>query len=178
MPDLARYGVRYVIIHESGVARPDYIPKPGTRIPGLRYIGGDSVAALYRVTAAPSKFTTYAASASTLPRESLPAPFAGCGTTARSCMSWAPAIRARATFPSSRAASRAPESSPSGTRRIALSTATGSGRSAKVRFPLRFSNRTDLSFSTDPPPEQVNLVIGGEDTRSFGVFIGRVRFQA
>jgi hypothetical protein len=50
------------------------------------------------------------------------------------------------------------------------------GEKTKIRIPLRFSNRTDLSVSTNPPPDQINLMIGGYDTRRFGVFIGRVRF--
>ena len=52
VPDLARYGVRYVIVHELKEPPPG-LPKLGSRIRGLQKIGGDPTGTLYRVLARP-----------------------------------------------------------------------------------------------------------------------------
>jgi len=47
-----------------------------------------------------------------------------------------------------------------------------------VRIPVEFSSRAVLHLSTDPPPDRINAILGGADTRFFGVFVTDVRFTA
>jgi hypothetical protein len=53
IPTLRHLGVRYLIIRRLGLA-PENLPKPGSRIKGLRLLDQDEYGALYRVTAAPA----------------------------------------------------------------------------------------------------------------------------
>jgi hypothetical protein len=177
VPDLARYGVRYVVVHEA--APPlDYIPKPGARVPGLTYIGGDSHNALYRVTAQPSKFTSYAPTGFNAPEGEPPGVVrwqrdnGGTLEVLGDC----DGCRGTLTF-STGAFAR--------DRNLTIRDARGGvvfqgvvgAAPRQIRIPLRFSRRATLSFATDPPPDRVNAFVPGEDTRSFGVFVSNIEFR-
>jgi hypothetical protein len=59
MPDLAAFGVRYLLVlNVAGVVPPEY-PTPAGAIPGARLIGHDGFGALYRVTAHPRDITSF-----------------------------------------------------------------------------------------------------------------------
>jgi hypothetical protein len=176
VPDLARYGVRYVVVHDE--PRLEHIPKPGADVPGLTYIGGNRRAALYRVTAPPSRFTTYAPTGFNAPEGEPPGVVrwlrenGGTLEVLGDCRKCSGVLEFYSgTF--------------GRTRTLTIRDSRGRPifkdviRSAptRVRLPLRFSRRTTLSFATDPPPDRVNAFIPGEDTRSFGVFISRVKFR-
>jgi hypothetical protein len=177
VPDLARYGVRYVVVHDSA-PRLAYIPKPGARVPGLTYIGGSREAALYRVTAPASKFTTYARTGFNAPEGEPPGVVrwlsenGGTLEVLGDCDDCEGVL----TFYSGAFARE---------RTLTIRDAQGGlvfegtigGTARKIRLPLSFSRRATLSFATDPPPDQVNEFVPGDDTRSFGVFIARVRFR-
>jgi hypothetical protein len=178
VPDLARYGVRYVIVHEARAARPNYIPRPGTRIPGLRYIGGDRErAALYRVTASPSRFTTYAGLGFNAPEGDPPATVRWLRDNGAKLHILGSCDPCSGTLSFESASFARPrELTLRDQRGRVIYRHTIGAEAVSVHIPLRFSDVTDLSFSTNPAPEQINLAIGGEDTRSFGVSVGKVRF--
>jgi hypothetical protein len=177
VPDLARYGVRYVIVHEA--APPlDYIPKPGARVPGLTYIGGDRDSALYRVTAQPAKFTTYAPSGFNAPEGEPPGVVrwlrdnGGTLEVLGDCED----CRGTLTFTTGAFARDRTLTIRDDGGGMVFSGVVG-GEPRRIRIPLRFSRRATLSFATDPPPDRVNEFVPGEDTRSFGVFVSRIEFR-
>jgi hypothetical protein len=180
VPDLARYGVRYVIIHEASPAHPESLPHPGERprVRGLRYIGGDRRSALYRITAAPSKYTTYASAGFSIPEGEWP-----------NSLRWLSDNGAKLLILGSCAPCSGTLEFSSGTfardRVLVIRNAQGRvvyhgtivAKAKRIRISLRFSQRMELSFATDPPPDQINKVMGGgEDTRRIGVFVSKVRF--
>jgi hypothetical protein len=178
VPDLAAYGVEYVVIHR-GKERPDGVPAPGDAVPGLRLIGQHRSGALYRVVARPSSTTSYAVSGFNGP-EGEPRRFVrwlaenGGRIELRSdCDPCTGTVSFRS---GSFARPRVLTITDPGGRVLYQQTIEGQGR--PVEFPVRFSRRTELVFSTDPPPDQINKVIGGEDTRSFGIYVSQpVRFS-
>jgi hypothetical protein len=179
IPDLARYGVRYVIIHEAGPAQPDFIPHPRDkpRIGALRYIGGDRKSVLYRISAPPSKYTTYASADFNSP-EGKPLNFVRWlrdnGAKLLVLGSCDPCSGTLSFYTGTFARDRVLTVRDPQARLVYQGTIVGEAK--RIRIPLRFSNRTALSFSTDPPPDQINKIMGGTDTRSFGVFISQVKF--
>ena len=64
--ELARVGVRYVVVRQLGVPAPG-VPPPGSRIAGLRLLDRDSYGALYEVTARPARTAVHAMSGFSLP---------------------------------------------------------------------------------------------------------------
>jgi hypothetical protein len=172
--------VRYVIIHEASPAHLRSLPHPRERprVDGLRYIGGDRVAALYRITAAPSKYTTYASAGFSIPEGEWP-----------NSQRWLSDNGAKLLILGSCAPCSGTLEFSSGTfaRNRVLAVRDAQGRVAyrgtivakakRIRISLRFSQRMELSFATDPPPDQINKVIGGEDTRKVAVYITQVRFR-
>jgi hypothetical protein len=179
VPDLAGYGVRYVIVRHA-IPGPA-LPRVRQRVPGLRTIASDGKATLYRVVAPPPLFTSYAGNGFHTTEGKDPGVrwlaengshldlFARC----RPCSGHV-SLR-MGSFARPRLLVIRDEAGHVVLRRtIANSTDRGGQR---VRVPVRFSGQSFLSFSTDPPPEPVNRVLGGIDARPFGIFVGQpVRF--
>lgn len=169
--DLARYGVRYVVVHDAGEGRPEWLPRPGDRIPGLELIGGYPEAALYRVTARPSSFTSYAISGFAAPEGDPPA--AGRWLTANGgklelrgdCAPCTGVVSfAAASFNRERALTIRGEDG-----RV-LYEGVLSDQRTRLSFPVRFSRRITLTFSTEPPP--------AADNPAYGIFVWQpIRFE-
>ena len=152
VPDLAAYGVEYVIIHRVD-GGPDWLPAPGDPVPGLRLIGQDSSGALYRVVARPSITTSYAVSGFNGPEGEPPrfvrwlAENGGRIELRSDCDPCTGIVSfSSGTFATPRVLTiRDPEGQ-------VLHEQTIEGQGVPVRFPVRFSRRTELVFSTDPRP--------------------------
>ena len=173
VPDLAAYGVDYVLVHHPDPTKP---PLPGQAIRGLRRIGGAEEATLYRVVARPSRFTSYGVRGFHLTE----APAPGFRWMAENGAELALIGRCRpcvgtVTFP---AAAFAVD------RMLTIHDERGhtvfSGRITNgdlVRFPVTFSGRTVLRLSTDPPPTQINSFIPGPDSRPVSISLHQpIRF--
>ena len=176
IPDLAAYGVDYVYVHHPVAPKG---PVPGQPIRGLRLIGGDGDATLYRVVGRPSPFTVYGVRG--FHRTEGPAPgfrwMADNGAELELIGRCRPCVGA-VTFPVT--AFAVP-------RKLTITDARGrtlySGQvdvtSDHVEFPIRFSGRTTVRLSTDPPPIAVNTVVPGPDSRTVSISVGQpVRFLA
>jgi hypothetical protein len=178
-PLLARYGVRYVIVHNAGEAHPRSVPQPGEPVPGARLIGQAEDSALYRVVARPATVTSYAVSGFNGPEGQPPGVVRWLGENGGKIELVAPCepcvgdvVFRSGSFARPRLLTIR---DPAG-RVLHRESIQGPGQT--VRFPIRFSRRTTLAFSTDPPPDRINEVLGGEDTRFFGVFVSvPVRLQ-
>jgi hypothetical protein len=170
VPDLAAYGVDYVIAYHPDPPTP---PRPGQPIPGLRLIGGDANATLYRVLARPSTFTSYGIRGFYVTEG--PAP--GMRWTAQNgaeleligrCSPCVGTI----SFPA--AAFALPRMlTIKDERGRAVFTGRIDVTADRVRFRIRFSRRTVLRLRTDPPPIPINSVIPGPDTRTVSILIGQ-----
>jgi hypothetical protein len=172
VPDLAAYGVGYVVVHAYGKGRPSWLPRPGDRVPGLKMIAGDTSDALYLITARPSRTTSYALSG-----------FNGPEGTPPKIVRWLSDNGGKIELRSDCDRCEGDVSFTSGSfvkpRMLTIRDTTGrvlhrqliSIGTDRVRFTVRFSRRLVLVFDTDPAPVQINEVIGGEDTRHFGVFV-------
>jgi hypothetical protein len=175
VPDLAEYGVKYVIVHR---VEPPLVA-PGQAVSGLRAIGGDAEAVLYRVVGAPSRFTSYGAHGF----HRFEGDQAGGGR-------WVGQngaeleLRGRcdpcAGTVSFQAASLAEP------RRLRIEGEDGrtlfqgiiGTYGGPVRFAIRFASRTVVRLSTDPPPVPVSSVLPSPDNRSVSVFVAQpIRFE-
>ena len=178
VPDLAAYGVRYVMVRDTYGVRFRHVPQPGARIRGLHEVTRDGYGALYRVVARPSRTRTYGVSGfhgaepdhlgfyrwvgEQGAQLEVVAPCRPCvGTLHFRSGTFARPRTLTIREPSGRVLAR---------RRIR-------SQSQRVRVPLRFRDRTMLTLHTDPPPERIDSVVGGADTRTVSVFVGQpVRF--
>jgi hypothetical protein len=179
VPDLAGYGVRYVIVRHGvpGAA----LPRLGQRVPGLRTIASDGKATLYRVVAPPPLFTSYGGSGFHTTEGKDPgvrwlAENGGRLDLFGRCRPCSGHVSFRVgSFARPRLLVIRDEAGHVVLRRKISKSSDSGGQ--RVLVPVRFSGRSFLSFRTDPPPEPVNLVLGGIDARPFGVFVGQpVRF--
>jgi hypothetical protein len=174
VPDLAAYGVKYVLIHEEDPATP---PRPRQPIRGLRLIGGDGQATLYRVVADPSAFTSYGIRGLYL-TEGEPPGMRWVGTNNAEIE-----LRGRCSpcvgtvsFPAwAFDKRRVLAINDSRHRLLFLGVVHPEGD--RVKFRIRFRGRTAIRLSTQPPPAQINTVIGGSDWRTVSISIGQpIRF--
>lgn len=176
VPDLAAYGVKYVLVHHPDPTVP---PTPGQPIRGLRLIGGDRTATLYRVVARPATFTSYGVSGFHLPEGETPG------------MRWMGVNGAKLELlgrcnPCVGVVSFA--AAAFATPRM-LTIQDDRGRTVfagridplgdDVEFRVRFSGKTALRLATDPPPIPINTVIAGADARTVSISVRQpVRFAA
>jgi hypothetical protein len=174
VPDLAAYGVDYVIAYHPDPAKP---PRPGQAIEGLRMIGGDREATLYQVVARPSEFTSYGVQGFHLTEGKEPgARWVWRNGAELELIGHCRPCVGDVTFS---AASFA------GPRMLTIVNERGRtvffGRidgGNEVRFPVRFAGRTVLRLSTDPPPIPINSVIPGPDGRTVSLYLGQpIRFS-
>jgi hypothetical protein len=175
VPDLADHGVTYVVAHHSAA---DAETRPRQAIRGLRVIGGDASATLYRIVARPARFTSYGVRGFFLTEGNPPGmrwvshgaqlELRGHCDPCVGTVSFPAASFARPRFLAVR--------DPRG-RRVYF------GRvetiASRVRFRIRFSRHTVLSLATDPPPLPINREIGGPDFREVGISLNQpVSFTA
>jgi hypothetical protein len=173
VPDLAAYGVDYVLVHHPDPMKP---PLPGQAIRGLRQIGGNADATLYRVVARPSRFTSYGVRGFHVTEGPAPGTrwVAENGAELELIGRCRPCV-GTLTFPAAAFA---------GARMLTIDDEHGQtlftgriGNGDFVRFPVDFPGRTVLRLSTDPPPTAINSVIPGPDSRSVSISLRQpVRF--
>jgi hypothetical protein len=171
IPDLAAYGVDYVLVHHKSLP-------PSGAVPGLRVIGGDASATLYRVVAHPSAFTSYGLRGFHLTEGASP----GMRWTGENGAELELRGRCRpcvGTVSFSAASFAEPRVlTVSDERGRTLSTTRVETTGSVVRFPARFSSRTVVRLSTDPPPQRIDSVIPGPDTRAVSITVVQpVRFR-
>jgi hypothetical protein len=178
VPDLAGYGVRYVLVHHP-VDQSPILPRPGQSVRGLRLIGGDRTATLYRVVARPRSFTSYGVRGFHL-TEGNPPGMRWVGENGAELEvrgSCAPCVGTVAFQAGTFAIPRTLTVRDQKGRILLRDRIAGAGQ--RVRFGIRFPGRAVLRLSTDPPPRPVNSVVPGADTRLVGIFVGQpVRFLA
>jgi hypothetical protein len=170
VPDLAAYGVRYVLVFHPEHAGP---PLPGQAIRGLRMLGGDSSATLYRVVARSADFTAYGLHGFYLTEGPAPGTrwVAKNGAELELIGRCSPCVGTVSI----------PVSPFGGPRLLTIEDDLGrplfsgqiDGIGQRVRFRVRFSRRTVLRLSTQPPPTRINSVIPGLDARSVSVSISQ-----
>jgi hypothetical protein len=179
VPDLAAYGVRYVIVHDIGKGAPKWLPRPGDVIRGLEEIGGNETAVLYRVVAPASRATTYAVSGFGLPEGEPPNVFRWMSENGAKLEVRAACRRCEGTL-EFRAASFARARTVvvlDGRGHVLARELVRPDEATQVRVPLRFSRRMVLTLNTEPPPDQINAFVGGPDARRVSIFVGQpVRF--
>jgi hypothetical protein len=176
VPDLAGFGVRYVLVHHRGEPSP-FLPSPGQPVHGLRLIGGDADATLYRVVARPRDFTSYGVRGFHFPQGAPPGMrWVGENDAELELRgSCAPCV-GTVYFGAGTFAQPRTLTIQSRDGRVLLRDRLTSGRQ-RVRFRVRFSARTILRLSTDPPPQPANSVPGNTDTRIVGIYVRQpVRF--
>lgn len=169
VPDLAAYGVRYVIADRGAV--PPRTPA------GLERIAEARRAVLYRVTAQPARFVSYADTGFNATEGQSPG------------VRWMSEEGAQLELWGSCSPCDGTISFGSGAfaheRTLAIYDTVGrllfnqviASASVPVAFHIRFVGSTSLTFYTDPPPTEVNRVLGGDDTRRFAIFVAQpVRF--
>lgn len=171
-PLLARYGVRYIIVHDAGEGHPRSVPKPGELVPGARLIGQTEDSALYRLVSRPAAVTSYAVSGFNGPEGRPPGVVRWLGENGGRIELVAPCrpcvgevVFRSGTFARPRLLTVRNRAG----RVIHRQSIDGPGET--VRFAIGFSRRTTMVFSTDPPPDRINEMLGGKDTRFFGVFV-------
>jgi hypothetical protein len=178
VPELAAYGVRYVVVHHPETGSNPTLPRAGRDLPGLRRLGGHAGADLYRVVARPATTSSYAVRG-----------FHGPEGTPPGSVRWMAENGAQIELRADCRPCAGRLSFGSGTfaRPRTLTITDDRGRTVlrrviatpgeRVTFSLRFTERTLLTFVTDPPPDQINAFVGGEDDRHFGVYVSQpVRF--
>jgi hypothetical protein len=168
--DLAAYGVDYVIAHHPDPSRS---PRPGQAIDGLREIGGDSEATLYRLVGRPSGFTSYGIRGFYLTE----APAPGMRWMGRNGAELELIGRCRpcagtVSFPAGAFAEPRELTIKDDHGRAVFSDQIELSGD-RVRFPIRFSKRIVLRLSTVPPPITINRVIPGPDARTVSISLGQ-----
>ena len=175
VPDLAAYGVKYVLVHHASDHEP---PRPGQAIDGLRLIGGDRNGTLYEVVEHPPGFTSYGLQGFHLTEGDPPG------------MRWVGSNDARleligrcnpcvgtvdipvASFATTRALRITDETG----RIVYLGAVNPDGKT--IRVPVRFRERGVLRLSTLPPPAPINEVIPGNDWRPVSIEVLQpIRFR-
>ena len=172
VPGLSRLGVRYVLVRPIIDPVAGY-PKPGQRIPGLKKIAQDRYATLYRVVARPAREQVVAIRGFHLPEGTPPNFVRGVRENGAELEVEASCDVCRGVV-SFRAASFAQPRvltirDPAG-RVLARASVGLSFRS--VRVPVQFSRKLVLELSTQPGPESIQAVLGGQDTRRLSLQIG------
>jgi hypothetical protein len=178
VPDLAGFGVRYVVVHHHGEPSAG-LPRRGQRVRGLRLIAGDEAATLYRVVARPRSFTSYGLDGFHLPQgEPAGLRWVAANNAALELRGSCSPCVGTVTFRSGTFAQPRTLTIRSEDGRVLLRDRLTSGRQ-RVRVRVRFSRRTVVRLSTDPPPQPANSVPGNTDTRSVSIYVRQpVRFIA
>jgi hypothetical protein len=170
VPDLAGYGVSYVLVHHPDPRQP---PRPGQPIPGLELIGGDAAATLYRVTARPSRFTAFGTHGLYLTEA--PAPgwrWVGQNGAELELHGRCRPCVGTVSFPVISFAEPRVLTIKDDRGHTLFSDRIEVTRD-RVRFRVRFSRKTVLRLSTQPPPIPINSVIPGPDFRSVSISVGQ-----
>jgi hypothetical protein len=170
VPDLAAYGVDYVIAYHPDLSAP---PRPGQAIHGLRMIGGDPEATLYRVVGRPSDFTSYGLRGFHLTEGEAPGSrwMAENGAELELVGRCAPCV-GTVSFPAAAFAEPRILTIKDDRGRTVFSDRIEVS-SDRVLFRIRFSRETILRLSTDPPPIPINSVIPGPDARPVSISMGQ-----
>ena len=174
VPDLAAYGVDYVVAYHPDPLKP---PRAGQAIRGLRLIGGDANATLYRVAAPSSSFTSYGVRGFHLTEGEQPGArwMAQNGAELELLGRCRPCVGVVTLQAASFAEPRILTIVDDRGRRLSSKRIEPMG--GGVRFRVRFSRRTILRLSTNPPPIPINSVIPGLDTRTVSIYLVQpVRF--
>ena len=156
--------------------QPSVPPAPGQPVRGLRFLGGDETASLYRVVAEPSSFTSYGLRGFHRTEGAAP----GMRWTTENGAELELRGRCRpcvgtVTFPAASFAEPRVLRIDDERGRTLFAGRIGTG--ALVRFRVRFPGRTVIRLSTNPPPTQISSVIPGPDTRTVSISLGQpVRF--
>jgi hypothetical protein len=169
VPDLASYGVRYVIADEGDVPRPTP--------PGLQRVAVADGDVLYRVTAKLPRFVSYADPGFNVTEGNSP----GVRWTAKNGAElglWGACSPCDGTLKFGSGTYAQPRtltvSDPSGN--VLLQVLIRSA-SQEVALHVHFATQLRLIFRTDPPPIPINDESRSADTRSFGIFVAQpVRF--
>lgn len=177
--ELARVGVRYVVVRELDLAAQG-VPAAGSQIAGLRLLDRDSYGALYEVTARPARTAVHAMSGFTLP-EGDPVRFIRWMTRSEGeirvtagCARCEGDLRFTAgTFATPRRLTVLNEAG----EVVARETISSAGQS--VRVPVRFERTTVVTLQIDPPPQApADLDPANPDTRPLGIFVSYpIRFD-
>jgi hypothetical protein len=178
VPDLAAYGVRYVIVHHP-VEHPPFLPRADRPVRGLQLIGGDRTATLYRVIARPSIASVYGLRGFHGTEGKPPGMrwMSENGAELELRGNCAPCVGV-VTFESGTFAQPRTLTITHEDGRVLLRDRLTSARQ-RVRFHVRFSRRAVARLHTDPPPQPANSVPGNSDPRTVGIFIRQpVRFLA
>jgi hypothetical protein len=174
VPDLAAYGVAYVLVHHPDPAQP---PRPGQPIRGLRLIGGDRAATLYGVAAPPSTFTSYGLRGFYLTEGQSPGMrwMRANGAELELLGRCDPCVGVVSFTSSSFAVPRMLTIQDEGGRTVFSGRIDPEGD--RIRFRIRFSRRTVLRLSTNPPPTPINTIVSGPDARTVSItLVQPVRF--
>jgi hypothetical protein len=167
---LAALGVKYVVLRHG--VEPGAMP-PGKPSEDFRLVADSSSIALYRVSARPSRATTFPVSGFWLPEGHPPtiirwiveknaklevrAPCVVCvGTLAFRTVS----------FFRSRTLTIVDEN-----RNVVARERVDSKVAKWIRVPLRFSRHTIVTFRVNPPPDQISELIGGPDMRTVAISV-------
>ncbi len=178
--ELARVGVRYVVVRKLGVPAPG-VPAPGSRIAGLRLLDrGDSYGALYEVTARPARTAVHALTGFSLP-EGDPVRFSRWMTKSEG------EIEVRAPCAPCEGDLRFDAGTFATPRQLTVRNEAGdvvarqtiSSAKQSVRVPLRFDRRTAVTLAIDPAPQAPNdLDPANPDTRPLGILVSYpIRFE-
>jgi hypothetical protein len=167
VPELAAYGVRYVVIHHSR----DVEPRPGQRVPGLDLIGRTKEASLFRVHAVPPRFTAYGIRGFYLTEPPSPG--------SRWMTENGAEIELRGRCDPCVGLVELPAAAFAKTHVLAIEDEQGNNlfygiidpMPDKARFRVRFSRRMVLRLTTNPKPAPINEVIPGPDYRPVSISI-------
>jgi hypothetical protein len=174
VPDLAAYGVNYVITFHPDPSAP---PRAGQAIHGLRMIGGDRESTLYRVVGRPADFSSYGLRGFHLTEGEAPGTrWIGQNGAELELRGRCQPCVGTVSFPAAAFAEprilRIEDD-----RGRALFSDRIEVTSDRVRFRVRFSRSMVLRLSTQPPPFPINTVIPGPDARTVSITMGQpVRF--
>ena len=164
--DLAAYGVTYVLVHHGNRDNP---PDPGETIRGLRLIGSNGNASLYRVVARPSRFTAYGIRGFHLTEGDAPGMrWVGTNDAQLELLGKCSPCVGMVTMPiASFSKPRALRIEDQRGRLVYLGAALPNGHT--IRFRVRFPGRAVLHLSTFPAPAPINRVIPGNDWRPVSI---------
>ncbi len=171
--ELARIGVRYVLVRQLGIPSPG-VPDAGAQIPGLRLVDRDSYGALYEIVARPARIAVHATKGFSIP-EGDPVRFIRWMSASTATLKVrAPCAPCDGTLVFTSGTHAVP-------RRLTVSDETGrvrarvtiSSAGQPVRVPVRIERTGVVKLHIDPPPQAPSeLDPRNPDTRPLGVFIG------
>lgn len=167
VPELAAYGVKYVVVHHG----QDVKPQRGQRVPGLELIGRTKDSSLFRVDALPARFTAYGIHGFYLTEPPSPG--------SRWMTQNGAEIELRGRCDPCVGLVELPAAAFAKTHVLAIEDEQGNNlfygiidtMPDKARFRVRFSRRMVLRLTTNPKPAPINEVIPGPDYRPVSISI-------